>query len=294
MSKGLVKGLEALIPSVERVMSVDRDAGVIKVPVKKIKPNRYQPRKKFSDDRLQELAKSIGESGVIQPVVVTECAVPGEYELIVGERRLRAAEIAGLAEVPAIVRTVSDKERYQISLVENLQREDLNPIEKAKAYRDFSEKFELTQESLSKLVGYDRAVVANTMRLLNLPEEIQDMISEGVISQGHGRVLAGLENGVKLKGLAERIIREKLTVREIEEIVKNWKTYGPPLSARKKRPAEIIELENDLQKSLGTRVRVAGRGKKGRITIFFWSLDELDRLLKVLRSGAKTHRAAKK
>jgi ParB family chromosome partitioning protein len=288
MAKGLGKGLEALIPAAEKPVSGEKE-GVARIPVDKIKPNKYQPRTKFNDEKLHSLAESIKERGVIQPIIVSESVVPGEYELIAGERRLRAAEIAKLSKIPAVVRTVTDQERYQISLIENLQREDLSPIEEAKAYQNIMKEFGLTQDSLAKLLGSDRSVVANTLRLLNLSEEIQDMISEGLISPGHGRMLAGVGSESKQKGLVKRILREKLTVREIEEIVKNWKTSGKTATGKRKRQAEIVDLENDLQRTLGTKVLVNARGTKGKITIFFWSLDELNKILKILRTQ-KTHK----
>jgi len=288
MAKGLGKGLEALIPVAEKPVSGEKE-GIAKISVDKIKPNRYQPRTKFNDEKLHSLAESIKERGVIQPIIVSESVIPGEYELIAGERRLRAAEIAKLSEIPAIVRTVTDQERYQISLIENLQREDLNPIEEARAYQNIMKEFGLTQDNLAKLLGSDRSVVANTLRLLNLSEEIQDMISEGLISPGHGRMLAGVGSESRQKGLVKRILREKLTVREIEAIVKDWKISGRAVTKKRKRQAEIVDLENDLQRTLGTKVVVSARGAKGKITIFFWSLDELNKILKILRTQ-KTHK----
>lgn len=293
MTKNLGRGLEALIPAGLERTSGGGKAGVTEISIKKIKPNKYQPRKKFNEEKLQILSDSIKEKGIIQPLIVSESVIPGEYELIAGERRLRAAQMAGLTEVPAVVRAVSEQERYQLSLIENLQREDLDPIEEAKAYQNIMKEFDITQESLAKLLGFDRSVIANTLRLLNLSEDIQDMIAGSLISPGHGRMLAGIENSSQQQELVKRILREKLTVREIETIVKDWKA-GRTVTKKRKRLPEIVDLENDLQRTLGTKVLVSARGKKGRITIFFWSLDELNKLLKILRSGAAPKKIHKK
>ncbi|MFH2069706.1 MAG: ParB/RepB/Spo0J family partition protein [Elusimicrobiota bacterium] len=288
MQRGLGKGLSALIPTIAidatREPSGKTGEEIRKLPVDKIKPNKYQARKKFDRAKLEELAHSIKEKGIIQPLLVTPSVIPGEYELIAGERRLRAAKIAGVTEIPSIIRQATDKDRYQISLIENLQREDLDPIEEAKAYRGVLDEFSITQEELASLVGKDRAVVTNTLRLLSLPETVQNMISEGMISPGHGRSIAVITDGQKQREIVDRIQREKLTVRETEKIVHDWKSVlggKRALPGRKKAP-EILAMENTLQKLLGTKVQVyaARGGRKGRIVIHFYSLDDLDRLVK--------------
>ncbi|MFN3966312.1 MAG: ParB/RepB/Spo0J family partition protein [Endomicrobiia bacterium] len=284
MQKGLGKGLDALIPGILPEIELTKipKEEIQKIPLEKIKPNRYQARKKFDETKLKELAESIKEKGLLQPLIVSPSIIPGEYELIAGERRYRASYIAGLTEVPAIVRSVTDKEKAQISLIENLQREDLNPIEEAKAYKRIIEEFNITQEELAKLIGKDRSVIANSLRILNLPESVQDMISEGIITSGHARALASIQEEEKIKEISERIQKEKLTVREVEKIVQDWKTTLKKRPAIRKRPPEIVSLENNLQKLLGTKVQVFSRGKKGKIVIYFYSLDDLDRLLKKL------------
>jgi ParB family chromosome partitioning protein len=284
MQKGLGKGLDALIPGVFPEIETSKipKEEIQKIPLDKIKPNRYQARKKFDETKLRELAESIKEKGLLQPLIVSPSIIPGEYELVAGERRYRASYIAGLTEVPVLVRSVTDKERAQISLIENLQREDLNPIEEAKAYQRIIQEFNLTQEELSKLIGKDRSVIANSLRILTLPDFIQDMIAEGIISSGHARTLASIQEEDKLKEITERIQKEKLTVREVEKIVQDWKTTLKKTPKTRKRSPEIVSLENNLQKLLGTKVQIFSRGKKGKIIIYFYSLDDLDRLLKKL------------
>ncbi|MBU0952394.1 MAG: ParB/RepB/Spo0J family partition protein [Elusimicrobia bacterium] len=289
MAKGLGRGLEALIPGGILGKQPDiRGEEILKLTLDKIKPNKYQARKKFDIEKLTELAQSIKEKGVIQPLIVSPSLIPGEFELIAGERRYRACKMTGLKEIPAIVRHVNDKERSQISLIENIQREDLDPIEEANGFKSIIEEFKLTQEELAKLVGKERSVVANTLRLLNLPEEIQELVSSGSITSGHARTLAGIPESDKQKELLKRIQREKLTVREIENIVKDWKSEirrsgGKPV--KRKRSAELIDFENNLQKALGTKVQVFSRGKKGKIIIHFYSLEELDKIVRELKKS---------
>lgn len=285
MQRGLGKGLEALIPLGDRgaVPEGIREE-IVKIAVSKIKPNKYQARKVFDEEKLKELADSIQDKGVIQPLVVSPSLVSGEYELIAGERRLRASQMAKLTEVPAIIRNVTEKERHQISLIENLQREDLNPIEEAKAFTSLMEEFKLTQDEVSRLVGKDRSVVANTVRLLSLSDEIQELISRNMISAGHARTLAGVDDREKQNEIARRIINEKLTVRDIEKITQDWKSVTKKLPRRSKKSPEAVDLENELQRLLGAKVELISRGKKGKIIIHFYSLDELDRLLAMLKS----------
>ncbi|MDI6642015.1 MAG: ParB/RepB/Spo0J family partition protein [Elusimicrobiota bacterium] len=287
MQKGLGRGLEALIPIAESISVTERELkeeAILTIPIEKIKPNRYQPRIKFNQEKLTQLAESIKEKGIVQPLIVSESIVPDEYELIAGERRYRAAELAGLKSVPCVIRKVSDKERLQISLIENLQREDLNPVEVAKAYKQVLEEFQITQEELSKLIGIDRSVIANTVRLLNLPEDIQELVASGVISSGHARSIVSISDEKQQRELVDRIQREKLTVREVEELVHSWKqAIAKKKVSVRKRPAEIVSLENNLQKLLGTKVKIFLRGKKGKLVIFFYSVDYLDRLIETLK-----------
>lgn len=283
MHKALGRGLESLL-SVSTAPAPSSGESVISVPVHQIKPNRYQPRAEFNEHKLNELAESIRHHGLAQPLIVTPSVVPGEYELIAGERRLRASKLAGLKDVPAIVRQADDKQRFQLSLIENLQRENLNPIEEARAYDRLSKEFGATQEELAKAMGKDRSVVANSMRLLHLPKDIQDAIASGHMTAGHGRILAGITDEGKLKSLAEKIIHEKLTVREVEKIVADWKTvlHGVKKKLRK-QDAELISLAEDLQRRFGTKVKISGRPSKGKIEIHYFTLKDLERIVAALK-----------
>jgi len=287
MHKALGKGLESLI-SVSTPPAGVAGENVSQIALEKIKPNRYQPRSEFNEEKLKELANSIKIHGLAQPLLVTSSVVPGEYELIAGERRLRACKLAGLSAVPCVVRQADDKQRFQLALIENLQRENLNPIEEANAYKRLATEFNLTQEELAGRMGKDRSVVANALRLLNLPKELQDSIASGFMSPGHGRILAGLDDEEKVTMLARRIITEKLTVREVEKIASDWKTaLSDPKKKQKRRDAELIKLAEDLQRIFGTKVTVSGSAKKGRIELHYFSLKELERITSALR--AKKH-----
>jgi len=224
------------------------------------------------------------------PILIANSPVPGEYELIAGERRWRAAQLAGLEEIPAIIKQVSNKEKYQFSLIENLLRDNLNPIEEARAYKGLMEEFKIIQEELSKLVSKDRSVVANTLRLLNLPEHVQSLIINGSISAGHARAIAGLSDGKKQNEMVDRITKEKLTVREVEKLVQDWKTGAVGRhEKKKKKSSEIFAMEQNLQKTLGTKVEIAAgkKIKKGKIVIYYYSLDDFDRIVGCLKRGAK-------
>ena len=286
MHKGLGKGLDALIPVNEKISVRGATEEIVKIPIDKIRPNKYQARTKFDENKLKQLAESIKEKGVIQPVIVSPSVIPGEYELIAGERRLRAAKLANLEQIPVIIRNVNETERYQISLIENLHRDDLNPIEEAKAYQNFINEFNLTQEELAKIISKDRSVIANTLRLLTLPEYIQDLISQNIISPGHGRALVGINDESKQQEIVKRIIKEKLTVRDIEKIVQDWKTITQKgIRKKSKRIPEIINLENELQSLLELKVQLIPHGnKKGKVVIYYNSLDEFDKLLNLLRT----------
>jgi len=251
------------------------------VEVDRISPNRFQPRNQFKD--LEGLAASIKENGVIQPVIIT--GEQGAYQLVAGERRWRAAQMAGIAKIPAILRNVSDDRKLEMALVENIQRQELNPLEEAKAYELLLSDLQLTQEEVAKRVGKDRSTIANQLRLLKLPQKIQDMISDGLLDGGHARTLLGLADPAKQLEAAEKVASGLLTVRETEEMVRN-------LGARKAAaPKPVVSAdpnveaaEERLTKSLGTKVRIV-RGKKkgsGKIEIDYFSEDELDRLFSLL------------
>ena len=285
--RGLGRGLESLIPTHILPEAQSRSAETLSVPLDKIKPSRYQPRTRFNDENLVELSESIKAQGVIQPIIVT--AQNGGYELIAGERRLRAARLAGLTEIPIVVRKVTDQEQFVIALIENLQREDLNPIEEARAYKRLMEEFNLTQEELSQAIGKGRVVIANTLRLLSLPEHIQEAVSEGAISAGHARSLVSIGDAKVQEEAAERVRKENLTVRDVEKIVSDWKQAiesGRVSSPFRKDP-QVRELENSLEQALGTKVEITSRGKapeiKGQVKVSYFSLNDLERLVEILQ-----------
>ncbi len=282
----LGRGLEAIMSPLTAAANNDENTEqVVTINIDKIKPNRYQPRIVFNEEKLQELAASIKEKGLIEPILVVRSVAPGEYELIAGERRLRASKMAGLNEIKAIIKEgASDKDKLDLALIENIQREDLNPIEEAKAYKKYSEEYKYTQEQIAQTVKKNRSVIANTMRLLNLPEDVQNMIIEGKISAGHGRMLAGIDNEEKLKELVDKILAEGLTVREVETEVAEAKKNAPqPESAP--QDAEITNLVDELQRIFGTKISISGNGKKGKIVLNYSSLEELERISLLLKRG---------
>ncbi|MCX5777720.1 MAG: ParB/RepB/Spo0J family partition protein [Elusimicrobia bacterium] len=284
MHKALGRGLESLIQPSSPAKG-DAKNSVMTIAVDKIKPNKFQPRKVFNDEKLRELAESIKHHGLAQPIIVAPSMIPGEFELIAGERRWRATKLAGLKEVTAVIRHASEKERFHLALIENIQREDLNPIEEARAYKRLHDEFHHTQEELAKVLGKDRAVIANSLRLLQLSEDVQDAISQGLMSAGHGRMLAGIDNTDTQKELALRILVEKLTVRDIEGIVAGIKNGVRPAVRKQKKPeAELVRLAEELQRQLGTKVKIVGKSTKGKIEIHYFSLKDLERLNEVLSS----------
>ena len=277
----LGKGLSALIPE-----TPEPDAGVTELDVELLRPNEYQPRLRVDDARLEELAQSIRAHGVIQPIVVRRT---GEtYEIIAGERRWRAAQHAGLRRVPVVVREVQSESPHdllEMALIENIQREDLNAIEEGIAYRRLADEFALTQDAIAKAVGKDRSTVANMVRLLKLPDEVQEEVAAGRLSMGHARALLALTDAAAQRTLARDIIARNLSVRETEGLVK--KSAEPAPVARtvsEPQPADVHTraAEDKLRLQLGTRVRIVRRGKKGRIEIEFVSEEELIRIYDML------------
>jgi ParB family chromosome partitioning protein len=276
--QALGKGLGALIPD-KSPAEMEGKKTLFTCGIEEIQPNPLQPRKIFSDEPLQELAHSIREKGILQPLVVRRKG--DHYELVAGERRWRAAQKAGIKEVPILVKDVSESELLELSLIENIQREDLNSIEEAEAYKGLIDQFHLTQEDISQKVGKDRATVANSLRLLKLPPEIKQALSQGKISVGHARALLGLESPEKQKMAWKKILIGGLSVRQTENLIKRLRTKNPPGSG--KSSSEWGALVEELQRSLGTRVRIFGRRKRGKIEIEFYSPEELERILDLLR-----------
>jgi ParB family chromosome partitioning protein len=276
IQKGLGRGLGALIPAAEG----PKGASNFFVEVGRISPNALQPRRAFDEAKLEELAASIRDRGVIQPLIVRRNG--DGYELIAGERRLRAAMKAGLKEVPVVVREASDNDSLQLALIENLQREDLNAIEEAQAYRRLQEEFHLGQEEIAQKVGKSRPAVANSMRLLQLPEEVQRDVIEGKLSAGHARALLSLERETLIGAAAREVIAKGLSAREVEKLVRKLKG-----ARRTKRAAGLLDPDlrsftEKLQRCLGTKVRVVHRGNRGKIEIDYYSLADLYRISRVI------------
>ncbi len=284
--RALGRGLSALIPQAGGVpVSGElKEKGLLRLPIEAIRRDVGQPRKLFDEARLRELADSIQSQGLIQPVLVRK---DGEgYVLIAGERRWRAAQLAGLKEIPALVKEVSEAQAFELALVENLQRADLNPIEEAEGYRRLTEEFGLTQEQVSQRVGKDRSTVANALRLLGLPDEVKSLVAEGSISMGHARALLGVPRIPEMVDLAQRISQDKLSVRDAERMVKAKR--DAPAAPEKKKGPEHRALVEELQRLLGTKVRLTERGGgKGTVEIDFFSFEDLDRLIALFRSGGK-------
>lgn len=276
MKTALGKGLEALIP--------EKGEELLYLEINRIFPGGEQPRKTFKDSSLKELAVSIKERGVLQPVIVSRLG-DGSFRLVAGERRWRASQLAGLKKIPAIVKNVASKDALEIALIENIQREDLNPVETAEAFNRLLKDFNLTQEELSEKVGKERATVANYLRLLKLPEEIKSLISDGSLSMGHARAVLSIEGRAHQIEAVRKIITKGLSVREAEALAKNISLAGTKKLKGHKlhKDPQIASLEDKLIKSLGTKVKIQHKGKKGgKIEIEYYSLDELDRLLEIL------------
>lgn len=282
----LGRGLGALLADA-RPPPVAPGSGVTRLPIDQIHPDRANPRKRFDESELEELAASLKNQGVLQPILVRKDAKG--YRIIAGERRWRAAEKAGMKDIPALVREVSDAEAYELALVENIQRADLNPLEEAEAYRRLVEERKLTQEQVAERVGKDRSTVANALRLLSLPNEVKQLLSEGDLDMGHARAILGLSKPADMVALARAVVTEKLTVRETEARVKEQRPApsATPSAAAKKRPSaspESKRLIEDLQRRLGTKVRLVERGNgKGTLEIEFFSYEDLDRIIHLVK-----------
>ena len=273
--RGLGRGLGALLAS-----SPTEGEPLLEVSIDEIKPNPNQPRKVFEPGSLQELAASIRTAGVLQPVVARRSS--NGYELIAGERRWRAAREAGLERIPVIVREATDAESLELALVENLLREDLNPIEEAEAYQKLLAQFSWTQEELSQKIGKDRSSVANSLRLLRLPDVIQDDLKSGRLTMGHARALLALTLPSEQLRLRDEILAQAMSVRSTEESVNRRRTVTPP---RRRRSAELIALEESLQKMLMTRVKIVGHERRGKIEVTYATAEELERITSTLMSA---------
>ncbi len=273
--KVLGRGLEALIPT----DSQNFKERVQMLKISQIDASRFQPRLNFSEEKIQELSRSIREKGVIQPILVRAVGAD-RFELIAGERRLRAVKHLGLDELPAIVRRVADTDVLEMALIENIQREELNPIEEARAYRRLAEEFGFTQDSIAQRVGKDKTSVSNLLRILNLPNKIQEHLSNNLITFGHARALLSLGEPKRQMSFCESIIKKGLSVRQTEFLVSPKQKRGLKKSAEKN--SDIKRLELKLEHALGTRVRVHHGKKRGKIEIEYYSLEDLDRVLKLL------------
>ncbi|MBO7611556.1 MAG: ParB/RepB/Spo0J family partition protein [Elusimicrobia bacterium] len=280
----LGRGLEAIMSPLTANQNNDAVEKIESISIDKIKPNRHQPRTIFNEEKLQELSESIKQNGLIEPIVVVRSVAPGEYELIAGERRLRACKLAGFTEIKAIIQEgASDKDKLDLALIENVQREDLNPIEEAKAYKKYSEEYKYTQEQIANIVKKNRSVIANTMRLLNLPDNVQNMIVEGKISAGHGRMLASINDENKVQELVNQILNDNLTVRDIETKVSQEKGKVTRFVVTKQQDVEIVNLIDELQRVYGTKIAITGNGKKGKIIFNYSNLEELERISNALK-----------
>jgi len=278
---GLGKGLSALIPE---ELNEDENKSIISMNL--IKPNSKQPRKIFDEEKLSSLAESIKEHGIIQPIVVK--SVNNGYMIIAGERRWRAAKLAGLKEVPVIVMDLTDKQVLEISLIENIQREDLNPIEEALAYRRLTQEFNLKQEELSIRIGKSRVAISNTLRLLNLDDRVQDYLKEGVITEGHGRALLAVANKNLQYELSQKIIDEELTVRDIEKIIKDINKDNTTIEVNKPINPYYNEIKEKLQNYFDTKVNINfKKNNKGKIEIEYYSEEDLQRILDMMKIESK-------
>jgi len=287
--RALGRGLSALIPQAAPVAAVPNVVaeaparnGVLKLAIESIHRDNSQPRRYFDEAKLAELTESIKAQGVLQPVLVRK---DGQgYKLIAGERRWRAAQAAGLKEVPALVREVTEAQAFELALVENLQRADLNPIEEAEGYHRLQDEFGLTQEQISQRVGKERSTVANALRLLALPNDVKNLVADGSLSMGHARALLGVPRLPEMQALAAQVASQKLSVRDTEKLVQQRRSHKKDGGRPPKQSPQVKALIEELQRRLGTKVRLTEKSPgKGTLEVDFFSYDDLDRLLKLLR-----------
>ena len=277
VKRGLGKGLEALIPKAEQ-----KEKGlVVEMDVESLTPNLFQPRKNFDKEKMEELKESIRKHGIIQPIVVRKMA--SGYEMVAGERRLKAAKEIGLKKIPAIIKILNNEKSLEIALVENIQREDLNPIEQANSFKRLIDEFNLTQQELAEVTGKSRALVANTTRLLKLNPEIQKNISEGKISFGHAKLLLSIEDEEVQRAVCDRIISNDLSVRDTERLIKNiGKVQKKQFKVTNISIEHFPEVEGRLREILGTKISILYDGKKGKINIEFYNKEDLRRIVNLL------------
>ncbi len=279
MAKGLGKGINALFANLE----VNEGESIQEVSIKELRPNPYQPRKTFRPESIEELKQSIVQHGILQPLIVRK-SIKG-YEIVVGERRYRAAKEANLTTVPVVVRDLTEQQMMEFALLENLQREDLTSIEEAMAYRTLMEQLKLTQEELANRVGKSRPHIANHLRLLSLPKDIQQLITDGILSMGHGRALLGLKKKEKMKAIVDKVIREQLNVRQLERLIQevNQNVSRETIKPKKiEKSIFVKQSESLLREKFGTNVTIKQNRKKGKIEIEFFSNEDLERILHLL------------
>ncbi len=280
----LGKGLGALLPEIDQ----EESKTLVYCGIEEIVPNRSQPRKHFDESKLQELAESIRENGILEPLLVRR--IDQGYELIIGERRWRAAQKAGLKEVPVLVKETERRQALEISLIENIQRENLNPIEEAEAFKQLIEEFNISQEELSKRVGKDRTTITNTLRLLKLPPEMREHLLQNRITSGHARAILSLENKEKQKELCTLVIKRGLSVRGAEATAKRWSEKPKKsLASSKKRgdlEAQLSSLQDTMRKYLGTKVHISQKGDAGKIEIQYYSPEDLERIVEAILKNA--------
>lgn len=272
--RALGKGLDALISNEKT-----EDSGIKELKINEIEPNINQPRKRFDDEKLQQLAESIKQHGIVQPIIVSN--EDNTYRIVAGERRWRAARLAGITTVPVIIKNVSKREEMELALIENLQREDLNPIEEAEAYEKLIREHGITQEELSGIIGKSRPAIANSLRLLSLDEKVKAYLINEEISSGHARALLAIEDKELQKKAADEVISMKLSVRETEKLVKKYLDSKKQKVRSKSKSAEHIEIEERLKEIFGTKVKLVTNNKKGKIMIEYYSNDELERIMEL-------------
>ncbi|HWJ77210.1 MAG TPA: ParB/RepB/Spo0J family partition protein [Niallia sp.] len=281
MAKGLGKGLDAFFPKIE----AEKEEVIQEIAISELRPNPYQPRKVFHEEAIEELKQSILEHGILQPIIVRK-SIKG-FEIVVGERRYRAAKAAKLEFVPAVVRELSEQQMMELAVLENLQREDLSPIEEGIAYQTLMKKLKLTQEDLAKRLGKSRPHIANIVRLLSLPKAVQSYITDGKISMGHGRALLGLKNKEKLPVLVDKILKDGLNVRQLEHLIQQLNENVSRETKPEKKEVKnvfIKEQETFLRERFGTTVHIKQNKNKGKIEIEFFSNDDLERILQLFES----------